>query len=96
MVRGGMRGRGGGHQRGGGPPGGRPFFIPHVPFDPVLAEPCFPPVKSQPQEQEEALQTVIQYSQTKHQKGNCSETYSILLTFRNLIMFHSTDNLTSE
>ena len=44
--RGGMRGRGaGGRGRGGGPgmkP--RPPFIPHVPFDIVLAEPAFPPV----------------------------------------------------
>ena len=45
--RGGMRGRGaGGRGRGGGPgmkP--RPPFIPHVPFDIVLAEPAFPPVQ---------------------------------------------------
>ncbi len=36
----------------------RPLFIPHVPFDPVLAEPCFPPVRQVPQEQEEAFQQV--------------------------------------
>ncbi len=55
-----MRGRGGGPGGGGGGPGmkPRPLFIPHVPFDPVLAEPCFPPVRSVPQEQEEAFQQV--------------------------------------
>jgi len=30
-----------------------------VPFDPVLAEPCFPPVHEQDQAQEEALQAVL-------------------------------------
>ena len=40
MVRGGPRGRGrGGHMK------HRPPFIPHVPFDVVLAEPAFPPMK---------------------------------------------------
>ncbi len=38
----------------------RPIFIPHVPFDPVLAEPCFPPVRTVSQEQEEAFQQVSQ------------------------------------
>ncbi len=58
MVRGRGHYRGG---RGGGPGGGskpRPLFIPHVPFDLVLAEPCFPPVRTVPQEQEEAFQAV--------------------------------------
>ena len=36
----------------------RPPFIPHVPFDLVLAEPCFPPVKAPQTEQEEAFQAV--------------------------------------
>ena len=40
MVRGGTRGRGrGGHMK------PRPPFIPHVPFDIVLAEPAFPQVR---------------------------------------------------
>ena len=40
MVRGGHRGRGrGGYMK------PRPPFIPHVPFDIVLAEPAFPSVK---------------------------------------------------
>lgn len=34
-------------------------FIPHVPFDMVLAEPAFPPVKSVNQSQEEAFQTAL-------------------------------------
>ena len=53
MVRGGgLRSRGFGFRGGAGPRGGfgtfkggpRPPFIPHVPFDMVLAEPAFPPV----------------------------------------------------
>jgi len=60
--RGGMRGgrgvaRGG---RGGGPgmkP--RPPFIPHVPFDIVLAEPAFPPVRSIPPPVDEAFQAAL-------------------------------------
>jgi len=41
MVRGGPRGRGrGGHMK------HRPPFIPHVPFDIILAEPAFPPMKA--------------------------------------------------
>ena len=58
MVRGGgPRGRGFGF-RGGAPPRGgfagsfkggpRPPFIPHVPFDMVLAEPAFPSVMKKP------------------------------------------------
>ena len=56
MVRGGgPRGRGFGF-RGGAPRGGfgsfkggpRPPFIPHVPFDMVLAEPAFPSVMKKP------------------------------------------------
>ena len=58
----GMRGRGRGRGGGGvgGPGGGkiRPPFIPHVPFDLVLAEPAFPPVRSIPQEVEESFQAV--------------------------------------
>ena len=60
MVRGGGRG-GPGRGRGGAGGAGmkpRPPFIPHVPFDPVLAEPCFPPVHTMPTEQEEAMQAV--------------------------------------
>jgi len=34
-------------------------FIPHVPFDMVLAEPAFPHVKTAPQAQEEAFQTAL-------------------------------------
>ena len=59
-CRGGM-GRGG---RGGGPgmkP--RPPFIPHVPFDIVLAEPAFPPVRTIPTPVDEAFQAVIKHSQ---------------------------------
>merc|ERR1719411_2103850 len=33
----------------------RPPFIPHVPFDLVLAEPAFPPVESPSTEQDEAI-----------------------------------------
>ncbi len=60
MQRGGlMRGRGG-MVRGRGGMGikPRPPFIPHVPFDLVLAEPAFPPVRSIPQPVEEAFQAV--------------------------------------
>jgi hypothetical protein len=69
MVRGGFpggRGGRGGHRGGGmglgGPGSGlkpRPPFIPHVPFDLVLAEPAFPPVEAVAPEAEEAFQTVI-------------------------------------
>ena len=58
--RGSVRGRGGmGRGRGGGPgmkP--RPPFIPHVPFDIVLAEPAFPPVRTIPPPVDEAFQAV--------------------------------------
>jgi len=54
MVRGGPRGRGrGGHHLGMKP---RPPFIPHVPFDIVLAEPAFPPVKT-PDEKDDKIFT---------------------------------------
>ena len=60
MVRGGFPGRGRG--RGGPMAGGgmkpRPPFIPHVPFDLVLAEPAFPPVESPSAEQDEAMTNV--------------------------------------
>ena len=36
----------------------RPPFIPHVPFDLVLAEPAFPPVESPSAEQDEAMTNV--------------------------------------
>jgi hypothetical protein len=57
MVRGGPRGRGrggrGGHMK------ARPPFIPHVPFDIVLAEPAFPPVKAPNEALEKSFQEVI-------------------------------------
>jgi len=37
----------------------RPPFIPHVPFDVVLAEPAFPPVRSIPATAEEAFQAAL-------------------------------------
>ena len=56
MVRGGPRGRGrGGHHLGMKP---RPPFIPHVPFDIVLAEPAFPPVKT-PDEKDDKIFTDV-------------------------------------
>lgn len=65
--RGGVGGNFGGQKSGGAPMGRgggnggnyRPMFIPHVPFDPVLADNCFPPVKSIPTDQEETFQAVI-------------------------------------
>ena len=61
MQRGGMGMRGRGRGRGIGGPGGKmqPPFIPHVPFDLVLAEPAFPPVRAVPQETEEAFQAAL-------------------------------------
>ena len=62
MVRGGgPRGRGFRGGRGGGGGGfmkPRAPFIPHVPFDMVMAEPAFPPVKTVQQSQEEVFQAV--------------------------------------
>ena len=61
MQRGGpmMRGRGGmGRGRGGLGMKPRIPFIPHVPFDLVLAEPAFPPVRTIPPPIEEAFQAV--------------------------------------
>ena len=53
MVRGGGRGRGrGGHMK------PRPPFIPHVPFDIVLAEPAFPPVKPPDENEDKGFQDV--------------------------------------
>lgn len=53
MVRGGPRGRGrGGHMK------PRPPFIPHVPFDIVLAEPAFPPVKAPEEGTDKSFQDV--------------------------------------
>ena len=66
MQRGGpMRGRGGMGRGGRG--GGlgmkpRPPFIPHVPFDLVLAEPAFPPVRTIAAPVEEAFQAVRRLS----------------------------------
>jgi hypothetical protein len=37
----------------------RPPFIPHVPFDIVLAEPAFPPVKAPNEALEKSFQEVI-------------------------------------
>ena len=37
----------------------RPPFIPHVPFDIVLAEPAFPPVRSVPTQVEEAFHQAL-------------------------------------
>ena len=69
MQRGGM-GMGRGRGRGRGGPGGmkRPPFIPHVPFDLVLAEPAFPPVRSIPQDVEESFQAVRIYTVTDDPK----------------------------
>ena len=58
VHRGSMRGRGGRGGRGGGRGGFRAQFIPHVPFDLVLAEPAFPPVKTAPPPNEEAFLAV--------------------------------------
>ena len=53
MVRGGPRGRGrGGHMK------PRPPFIPHVPFDIILAEPAFPPVKAPEEGTDKSFQDV--------------------------------------
>ena len=56
-----MRGRGGMSRGRGGGPGmkTRPPFIPHVPFDIVLAEPAFPPVRSVPTQVEEAFHQAL-------------------------------------
>ena len=54
MVRGGPRGRGrGGHMK------PRPPFIPHVPFDIILAEPAFPPVKPPKEEDDKPFQDAL-------------------------------------
>ena len=37
----------------------RPPFIPHVPFDIVLAEPAFPPVRTIPTPVDEAFQAAL-------------------------------------
>ena len=55
MVRGGPRGRGRGAHHHMKP---RPPFIPHVPFDIVLAEPAFPPVKP-PEEKDDKIFTDV-------------------------------------
>ena len=53
MVRGGARGRGrGGYMK------PRPPFIPHVPFDIVLAEPAFPAVKPPDEDTDKVFQDV--------------------------------------
>ena len=56
----------------------RPPFIPHVPFDLVLAEPAFPPVESASTEQDEAMLNVrISFSRSSiltntHVQTECS------------------------
>ena len=77
-MRGGGGGRGGGGAIGGmGGPGmkPRPLFIPHVPFDPVLAEPCFPPVRQVQQEQEVLGEIVVSIaipaSEGRDQRVHC-------------------------
>merc|ERR1719206_62025 len=63
MVRGGgPRGRGfGGRGRGGGGFMHKPRapFIPHVPFDSVMAEPAFPPAKPKNTDNEDQLQAAL-------------------------------------
>ncbi|XP_040578316.1 interleukin enhancer-binding factor 2 homolog [Lepeophtheirus salmonis] len=72
MARGGPRGGSGSGNNNSGGRGGmgrpgrggmnmkmRPPFIPHVPFDVVLAEPAFPPVKTLPPSFEEGFQAAI-------------------------------------
>ena len=49
---------GSGMKPGVGGPGQRPPFIPHVPFDLVLAEPAFPVVEQPNAEFEDAFQAV--------------------------------------
>jgi len=57
MQRGMGRGRGGRGRGMGMKP--RPPFIPHVPFDIVLAEPAFPPVRTIPADTEAAFQAAL-------------------------------------
>ena len=57
MVRGGPRGGSRGRGRGGHMKP-RPPFIPHVPFDIVLAEPAFPPAKPPEEEKDKVFQDV--------------------------------------
>jgi len=60
MHRGMLHGRGaGGRGRGRQGMKPRPPFIPHVPFDLVLAEPAFPPVRTIPSHVEEAFEAAI-------------------------------------
>ena len=40
----------------------RPPFIPHVPFDIILAEPAFPPVKPPNEDNDQAFQDVRDFS----------------------------------
>ena len=77
MVRGGPRhGRGrGGHMK------PRPPFIPHVPFDIVLAEPAFPQVAPPKEEQEKAYQDVSfhKFSVRIQEKAHILQKVLILL-----------------
>ena len=54
MVRGGPRGGSRGRGRGGHMKP-RPPFIPHVPFDIVLAEPAFPPAQTIDEKEQEKV-----------------------------------------
>ena len=81
MVRGGTRGRGrGGHMK------PRPPFIPHVPFDIVLAEPAFPQVrpKTEVSEAAEKLYTDVSIWMLKSVRIFSWLTQIFSLTFLNL------------
>ena len=77
MQRGGI-GRGRGMGRGRGAPGRNLPFIPHVPFDIVLAEPAFPPVRSIPAPVEEAFMAVrICFIKIKYRYKYCNIGFTL-------------------